>query len=153
MTGAADTVAVERSIWINAAREKAWRAVTEPEHLNQWYATYYHWDIPNLYVGTTVTFYNKDDRADHQIATIAIVDPPRQFTVRWEPDRRFPAMTLVTTFRLEEENGGTRVTIHESGYEALPEDIRQEWFDATGGGYTMSMENLKSYLEGQKIPH
>jgi len=149
----ADTVAVERSIWINASRERVWRAVTEPEHLNQWYATYYHWEIPTLQVGTTVTFYNKDDKADRQIASIAVVDPPRQFTLRWQPDVRYPAMTLVTSFLLEEENGGTRVTISESGYEALPADVRQQWLDATGGGYTMSMANLKAYLEGQKLPH
>ena len=153
MTGTADTVAVERSIWINASCERAWRSVTEPEHLNQWYATYYHWEIPALQVGTTVTFYNKDNKADHQIANIEVVDPPRQFTLRWQPDKLYPAMTLVTTFLLAEENGGTRVTISESGYEALPEAERQQWFDATGGGYTMSMENLKAYLEGRKIPH
>lgn len=148
-----EQVAVERSIWINASRTRAWRAVTEPEHLNQWYATYYHWEIPALQVGTTVRFYNKDDNADHQIARIEVVDPPRKFTLRWEPDPRYPAMTLITTFMLEEENGGTRVTISESGYEALPDDVRQTWFDATAGGYTMSMENLKAYLEGRKVPH
>ena len=148
-----ETIAVERSIWVATSREKAWRAVTEPEQLNQWYATYYHWDIPNLQVGTTVKFYNKDDANDMQVAKIEIVDKPHQFTVRWQPDKLYPAMTLVTSFMLEEENGGTRVTISESGYEAIPADERQQWLDATGGGYSMSMENLKAHLEGRPIPH
>lgn len=60
---------------------------------------------------------------------------------------------MTTTFRLEEENGGTRVTIHESGYETIPETERQQWFDATASGYTMSMENLKAYLEGRSVPY
>lgn len=147
------TIAVERSIWIAAPRERAWHAVTEPEHLDQWYAAYYRWDIPSLQVGTTVKFYNKDDDTDVQIATIEIFDPPRQFTLRWQPDKQYPAMTLVTTFMLEEENGGTRVTISESGYEAIPDDERQQWFDATANGYTMSMENLKAHLEGRDLPY
>ncbi len=148
-----EKIAVERSIWIDAPRERVWQAVTEPKHLNQWYATYYHWDIPALHVGATVKFYNKDNHADMQIATIAIVDPPREFTVRWQPDKEYPAMTLTTTFLLEEEDGGTRATIRESGYESLPDDVRQQWLDATGGGYTMSMENLKAHVEGRNLSY
>ena len=148
-----EAIAVERSIWIDTSRQKAWRAVTEPEQLNKWYATYYHWDIPNLQVGTQVKFYNKADVNDMQIAKIEVADAPRQFTVRWQPDKLYPAMILFTTFKLEDENGGTRVTIIESGYEAIPAAERQQWLDATGGGYTMSMENLKAHLEGRAIPH
>jgi uncharacterized protein YndB with AHSA1/START domain len=147
------TLAVERSIWIAAPRERAWEAVTEPEHLDQWYATHYRWEIPALQVGTTVKFYHKDDNSDMQIATIEVVDPPRQFTLRWQPDKQYPAMTLITTFMLEDENDGTRVAISASGYEAVPEDERQQWIAATGGGYTMSMENLKAYLEGRDLPY
>jgi uncharacterized protein YndB with AHSA1/START domain len=148
-----EKLAVERSIWIAAPRERAWRAVTEPEQLDQWYATYYRWEIPALQVGTTIKFYNKDDDTDIQLATIEVVDPPRQFTLRWQPNQQYPATTLITTFLLEEENGGTRVTISESGYESLPDDERQQWLDATGAGYTMSMENLKAHLEGRSIPY
>jgi uncharacterized protein YndB with AHSA1/START domain len=148
-----EKVAVERSIWINVPPVQAWRAVTEPEQLNQWYATYYRWDIPTLEVGETVKFYNKDDATDMQVATIEVINPLREFTLRWQPDTVYPAMTLVTTFMLEEENGGTRATIIESGYEALSGDERQQWLDATGGGYSMSMENLKALLEGKPIPH
>jgi uncharacterized protein YndB with AHSA1/START domain len=148
-------IAVERSIWIDAPRERAWRAVTEPEHLDKWYATYYRWDIPALAVGATVRFYGKDATAhtDVQTATIETVDPPRQFTLRWQADPKYPAVSLVTSFLLADENGGTRMTIHESGYEDVPEDERQSWLDATGGGYGMSVENLKAYLEGRPLPH
>ena len=148
-----EAIAVERSIWIATSIERAWQAVTDPQQLNRWYATYYHWDIPSLQVGATVKFYNKDNPEDHQIATIEVVDPLQQFTLRWQPDRQYPEVTLVTSFLLAEENDGTRVTIHESGYEALSDDLRQQWLDATGNGYTMSMENLKAFLEGRSIPH
>ncbi len=148
-----EKIAVERSVWINTTPERAWQAVTKPEQLNQWYATYYHWSIPALEIGTTVKFYNKDDDTDMQVAKIEVVNPPREFTLRWQPDQTYPAMSLITSFLIQAENDGTRVTISESGYEWLPDDVRQKWFDATSGGYTLSMENLKGYLEGHAIPH
>jgi uncharacterized protein YndB with AHSA1/START domain len=143
-------VTVEHSIWINAPRERAWLAVTDPKQLTQWYATQFAWEIPSLQVGAVIKFYNAADDIVH--ATIEVVDPPHQFTVRWEPDKTYPAMTLVTSFILEEENGGTRATITESGYEALPEAERQAWVDATDGGYSMSIENLKAHVEGRSLP-
>ena len=92
------TLAVERIIWIAAARDKAWRAVTEAEHLDKWYATFYRWHIPALEVGTTVKFYNKDNEADLQVATIEVVNPPAQFTLRWQPSADYPDVSLVTSF-------------------------------------------------------
>ena len=150
-----EKVAVERSIWVAAQPERAWQAVTEPEHLDRWYATYYRWEIPALQVGAPVKFYGKDadTQADIQLATIEVIDPPHQFTLRWQSSQEYPAVSLVTSFLLAEEKGGTRVTIHESGYENVPEDERQQWLDNTGHGYSMSMENLKAHLEGRPIPH
>jgi uncharacterized protein YndB with AHSA1/START domain len=140
---------VERSIWIAAPRERVWQAVTDPQQLEQWYATNFKWEIPALEVGATVTFYHSD--TDILLATIEVVDLLRLFRLRWAPVEQ--GVVLVTSFLLEEENGGTRATITETGYDAVPEDQRQQWLDSTGAGYTMSMENLKAYLEGRLIPH
>jgi uncharacterized protein YndB with AHSA1/START domain len=150
-----EAIAIERSVWIAVPREQAWQAVTQPQHLDQWYATFYRWDIPALQVGAPVRFYGKDPdtASDIQTATIEVVDPPREFTLRWQSPDGYPTVALVTSFRLVEENGGTRVTIHESGYENVPEAERQDWLDATGGGYGMSVENLKAHLEGRPLPY
>ena len=32
-----ETMAVERSIWIKAPRQRIWQAVTDPEQLVQWF--------------------------------------------------------------------------------------------------------------------
>ena len=127
-----EKIAVERSIWINASLEQAWGAVTEPEQLNRWYATDYHWDIPRLKTGRNVRFYNKHDDSDAQVARIEVVDPLREFTLRWKPHPQYPVVSLVTSFLLEAESAGTRVTIRESGYEAVADDERQQWLDACG---------------------
>ena len=146
-----EPIAVERSVWIEAPIERAWKAVTEAEQLGAWYAPSFRWEIPALDVGTRVKFYNSE--SEILLATIEVIDPMRQFSLRWDPMADYGAVELVTTFWLAEENGGTRVTIHETGYEAVLEDERQQWLDSTGHGYGMSMENLKAYLEGKPIPH
>jgi uncharacterized protein YndB with AHSA1/START domain len=141
-----EKIAVERSIWIDASMQRAWRAVTEAEQLSKWYATNYDWEIPKLAVGATVKFHNSD--TEILLATIEVLDPPYEFVLRWhmEPE-------MITTFLLKEVNGGTQVTIHETGYELMSSEERDPWFEQAGAGYTMSMENLKAHLEGRELPH
>ncbi|HET9224863.1 MAG TPA: SRPBCC domain-containing protein, partial [Roseiflexaceae bacterium] len=117
----------------------------EPAQLERWYAPGCPWAIPELHVGATVRFYHTDTEV--LLATIEVVAPLRRLTLRWQPDQVYPATTLVTTFLLAEENGGTRITIIEAGYESLPEDVRQHRLDETAEGYSGSLEQLKAYLE------
>ena len=140
-----EMLAVERAIWINANRENVWRAITDPEQLEQWYAPGCPWEIPALQVGTTVKFYNTD--TDIQFARIEVVDPLQEFTLRWQFDEEDPNTTLVNTFRLEEENDGTRVTMTQAGYESLPEGVRQQQIEQDEEAYTAIVEGLKGYVE------
>jgi hypothetical protein len=54
---------------------------------------------------------------------------------------------IVTTFLLEEENGGTSLILSESGYES------REQAKPTEEGYAMSLKNLKAHLEGRELPY
>jgi uncharacterized protein YndB with AHSA1/START domain len=146
-----EPVTVERTIWIATTRERAWQAVTDPVQLSKWYATNFKWEIPALEIGATVKFHNSE--TDIPVATIQVLDPPRQFSLRWEPDASFADVILITTILLTEENGGTRVTLIESGYEAVPENERQQWLDRSGEGYSMSVQNLKALLENTPLPY
>lgn len=137
---------VESTVWLNTPIEKAWKAVTDPAQLEHWYAPGCPWEIPALQVGATIKFHNT--QTETLSATIEALKPPHQFTLRWYPDTDYPTLTLVTSFRLQAENGGTAVTIHETGYEALPDAIRQKWMDDTQSGYSDSLAILKSHVEG-----
>jgi len=154
-----EKIAVERSIWIDAPVGQVWEAVTDPGKLGEWYAPGSPWKIPLLEAGAVVEFHHSPN-AHHSgsevtvlKATIVKLDPPREISLRWEPDATYPDLVLVTTFTLIEENGGTRATIGESGYEAVPADERQAWLDSISSGYGMSMENLKALVEGREVPH
>jgi uncharacterized protein YndB with AHSA1/START domain len=140
-----ETVAVERSVLINAPRERVWRAITDPAQLEQWYAPGCPWEIPELQAGKTIKFHNTD--TDIQLATIEVVEPLREFTLRWQLDPMHPGLTLTNTFRLEPENDSTRVTVSQAGYEALPEGMRQEQLSMDEGAYAAIAESLKDYVE------
>jgi uncharacterized protein YndB with AHSA1/START domain len=146
-----NTLAAERTIWIDANRESVWYAITDAKQLDQWYAPGSTWEMPTLKVGATVWFHHLS--SETLTATIDVYEPMDEFVLRWQPDKTYPELVLVTTFFLEAEAGGTRVTINECGYSALPAEIRQEWVDGTNEGYGMSMENLKAHVEGRRIPH
>jgi uncharacterized protein YndB with AHSA1/START domain len=139
-----EPLAVERSVWIAATRERVWRAITDANQINQWWGGDDHWEIPALQVGATITFGHGDDR---MIATLAVVDPPRQLTINWPPQPQYHAVAMSTSYRLDEEEGGTRVVVIETGFEALPDDIRAQRFDSTAQGYETVLADLKAYVE------
>lgn len=43
------------------------------------------------------------------------------------------------------------MTVTETGFEALPDAIRQERVDKTAEGYATVLEGLKAYVEGKII--
>lgn len=138
----ADTT-VTRDIWINAPRERVWGAITNADTIMKWWGD--TWVIHRLEVGGLIEFGRPGDMLN---ATIAVLDPPRQFSIHWPSQPNYQAANAYTIFDLAEENGGTRITVTETGYEALSGAERQERMDSTGSGYTKVLANLKAYVEG-----
>ena len=127
-----------------------WPAITEPARLEQWYAVGCPWEIPEPRVGATVKFYNTPE--DVLTAVIETLDAPCLWALRWLPAESAPESALVTRFRLEPENGGTRGHGREAGYETLPEAGRREWKAQAGAGYEQSLKDLAALLERQLAP-
>lgn len=146
-----EQLTVVRTIWIQASRERVWAAVTEAEQLSRWYSPGSPWEIPSLKAGAVVLFHHSPNRYHSGMevvtlrATIETVDPLHRFAVRWEYEES--DVDMLTTFILTEENGGTKVTITETGYET------QQQLKQTEEGYGMSLENLKAHMEGRELPY
>ena len=141
-----ETLSVTRSTLIPAPPERVWHAVTEPSELEKWYAPGCPWEIPELALGATVRFFNTPE--DIQTATIVVLEPGRELTLRWHPGPQEPGAEIVTSFRLEAVDGGTRVTIYESGYDTLPGDVGPALAAQAGEGYAAALASLKARLEG-----
>lgn len=65
--------------------------------------------------GATVKFYNTPE--DVLTAVIETLDAPRLWALQWRLAESAPESALLTSFRLEPENGGRRVTVREAGSE------------------------------------
>ena len=140
-----ETISIERSLFIAAAPERVWRAITEPALLERWYAPGCPWEIPALKAGAEVRFHNTPDEV--LAATIAVVVAPRELTLRWQASPDQPGATVTTSFRLAAEAGGTRVSIHEWGFETLPAGQGPAQAAQAAEGYTASLAALKALLE------
>lgn len=142
---------VEQSIWVQVSLKRAWEAVTEGEELSKWYSPGSPWDVAELSPGAVVYFHHvpNEYQAGTEIVTLRAiieeVEPLQRFALRWEFS--VPDYEMITTFLTAEEEGGTRVTITETGYES------KEQARPTEEGYAMSLENLQAHLEGRSLPY
>ena len=114
-----EQVKVERSIWIDAPRERVWQAITDPADLAKWL-------LPpalgaDMQCDANDTILVSMGGMEIPIAVLEEVDAPRQVRSYGLPDH-----VISITYLLEEENGGTRVTVTMSGFEKLPVDARQD---------------------------
>ena len=138
-------------IWIAAPRDKTWNAITNSEHIRHWWGAEGYAEITELSPGASIKFNTGDGPI---FPTIRVVDPPHQFVYEWPPHPRYFSVPFVTSYTLDEENGGTRVTFSESGFDAWPDDeARRARYDRISGEFRMVLENLKAYLEGRDLPH
>ncbi len=137
-----EPVTVERSLWIAAPPERVWRAITDAKEIEAWFSPGSPWEISELAEGGTVVWHADGEDAVH---VIQLVEPPRRFAYRYEPAP--PETPLTTTYTLDDENGGTRVTVRETGYELVPAELRQKRVDGSLAGYDQALAGLKRYIE------
>ena len=136
-----DAITIQRSIWIDAPRERVWQAVSDPAQITAWFAPGTDFLMENDRISILM------DGNYIEVALIEVNDPPHQLTTRSLPDK-----ILATTYTLEEENNGTRFTVTETGFEALPEEERKQRMEQDSGGWNMALENLKAYIDGRSLP-
>jgi uncharacterized protein YndB with AHSA1/START domain len=145
------TFAVERSIWIAAPRERVWHAITDPAQLEQWYSPGTSWRLSALEAGGRLFVPNPETGAEQHTQVIELVDPPHRLVMRSAPE---PAGTAeVTAYTLQEEHGGTRLTVTNSGYELAPEEERWSAMEQNAFGFGMMLENLQAHIEGKSLPY
>lgn len=142
--------AVERSIWIAAPRERVWSAITDPIQLESWFSPGTSWKLTALEAGGRLFIPEPETGDETNVQVIQLVDPPQRFVTHSLPAS--PGSSEVTAYFLQEERGGTRLTITNSGYELLPADGRWSAMEQNAFGFGMMLENLRAYIENQDLP-
>lgn len=152
-TTTTSTDRIEKQIVLDAPRSRVWRALTDVEQFNAWFGVALTSPFaPGAEVSGQITFRGYE----HVTMTIRIetMEPERFFSFRWHPyaiepgvDYSAEPMTLVS-FTLEDVGAGTRLTIVESGFDAIPESRRAKAFSMNAAGWNGQAENIRKFLAG-----
>lgn len=142
---------VERSIWIKASCERVWQAVVDPQQLQQWFSPNTPWQLSALQVGGRFYVLNTETNAEQYVEIIELLDPPYQLVTRCLPEAP-DTIVKYKTYALQEESGGTRLTITLIGYEPEAEETRWNHMEQDTVGFGMMLQNLKASVEGEALP-
>ncbi|HRD29358.1 MAG TPA: SRPBCC family protein [Caulobacter sp.] len=143
---------IEKSIDLKASVARVWRALTDSAEFGAWFRV----DLDGPFVaGEEVRGRVTHPGYEHLVwkATVVRMDEPTLFAFTWHPyavdadvDYDSEPPTLVE-FRLEALADGVRLTICESGFDALPAERRDEAFLRNSGGWTAQVENIRAHVE------
>jgi len=153
---------IEKKITLRAPVSRVWRAVSDAREFGAWFGV--EFDDP-FTAGARVTGRIKPTQADPEVAklqephagkafdfTIDRIEPEHLFSFRWHPFAVEPGVdyskepaTLVV-FELAEVDGGTLLTITESGFDRIPLERRAKAFAANEGGWEHQTKLIEKYL-------
>ena len=142
---------IEKHAVLRAPRERVWRALTTAGEFGTWFGVKFDSDFrPGASIRGQLTIPRYADLTLE--IRVERIEPQHHFSYRWHPYAVDPAkdystepMTLVE-FTLEETDGGTALTIVESGFDRLPLERRAEAFRMNDGGWVGQIKNLERHV-------
>ena len=157
-----DTDRIEKKVLLRAPRERVWRAISDARQFGSWFGV--EFDGPFV-AGATTIGKLVPTTVDAEVAqrqkqyqgfkfefAIDRIEPQRLFSFRWHPFAVEPGVdyskepaTLVT-FELQEEAGGTMLTVTESGFDRIPLERRAKAFAANQQGWATQIKMIEKYL-------
>lgn len=153
---------ITKQIVLRAPLQRVWHAISDSRQFGRWFGV----DFAGPFVaGQPLQGRIRPTEVDPEVAKsqepfkgvafeiqIEAITPMQRFAFRWHPfavdksvDLRAEPMTLVE-FLLEEAAGGTRLTIHESGFAQLPEARRAVAFGRNEGGWSAQVKLVEKFL-------
>jgi len=155
MNAITNTNVIQKKIELKAPISRVWRALTDYREFSTWFGV----DLKDEFaVGKTVSGRINHPGYDHTWdATFKKIEPEHYLSLTWHPcggdktiDYSKETPTLVE-FQLEQKNGGTLLTVTESGFDNLPSHRRAEAFAGNDAGWTVQLGRISNYLEHGKV--
>jgi uncharacterized protein YndB with AHSA1/START domain len=139
---------IERSVVVGAPQERVWKAITTPEHISKWFI---RMEFERLEVGQRIRYSwepHPSMNTTEAWGEITIVEPIDRFGFNGQIDPPRPEITetIITLATIPE---GTRITVTETGFEALPDGLRQKRYEDNIGGWKVTLEQLAAYLNAE----
>jgi uncharacterized protein YndB with AHSA1/START domain len=142
---------IEKRVTLRAPRARVWRALTNAEEFGAWFGAKLEGEFAEgatMRGRITIKGYEHVQMEMH----VERIQPERLFSYRWHPyaidakvDYSAEPTTLVE-FRLDEAEGGTLLTIVESGFDRLPASRRAEAFRMNDAGWTGQAKNIERHV-------
>lgn len=144
---------IDRSIDIAAPPERVWRALTSTKELSEWFKMIIEGEIaPGQQVWMTVTQQGEYHGMRFPVKIVEMTRP-RRFVWQWHPGAVDPKMDYAkepqttVTFTLEPSGGGTRLSVAETGFDAIALERRAKAFKENTQGWAEVLVWLQKYAE------
>ena len=149
------TDSIEQTVEIAAPRQRVWQALTDHEEFGTWFRVALDGPfVPGA--ASTGRITNPGVEGVQWKAEIVEMTAPSYFAFRWhpygiDPDYDYSGETpTLVEFRLEETGTGTRITVRESGFEAIPAHRMPKAREMNERGWRMQMQNIKAHVETRR---
>jgi uncharacterized protein YndB with AHSA1/START domain len=146
---------IVKEILLEAPLSWVWKAISDAQEFGEWFNVDMSGQTfqPGQPVHAKMTYPGYEGMPFEIV--VAHVEPERLFSFRWHPysgdpdyDDSGEPMTLVE-FEVEEVDGGTKLTVTESGFDNISLARRAEAFRMNSEGWGIQVENVRKYVEGQ----
>ena len=143
---------IEKVIDLAAPVARVWQAITDHREFGEWFRV----RLNNPFkVGVTTTGNITYPGHEHVkwVSVTEQMDDERLFAFSWppgsvDPDTEYDENAKVLVeFRLEPTEGGTRLTITETGFQQFPESKRLDILRSNVEGWEIQAKNVAAYVE------
>ena len=145
---------IERKILLKAPRKRVWQALSNAEEFGKWFGVKLQGKVfaPGQRTQGQVT-YPGYEHINFDV-TVERVESERLLSWRWHPapvekgvDYSAEPTTLVV-FELKDVEGGTLLSVVESGFDKVPPHRRLEAFRQNSEGWDGQMKNIENHVAG-----
>ena len=139
-----------KTVELRAPIARVWRALTDYKEFGHWFRV--DLDQPFQAGGTsTGQMTYPGHEGTPWLVYVDRMEPERLFSFRWYDSENGSKQSddqpaLLVEFQLEDIPNGTRLTITESGFSALPHPRRIELMRGNEEGWTIQADNLDRHL-------
>ncbi len=162
MDGVSVSDRIEKKIVLRAPRARVWRAISDAREFGAWFGVAFEGPfvageamkgkmVPTK-VDEDVAKMQKPHEGKPFDCTVDRIEPEHHFSFRWHPFAIEPGVdyskepTTLVVFELTDLDGGTLLTITESGFDRVPLARRAAAFAANDGGWTHQGLLVAKYL-------
>ena len=148
----ASTDRIERKILLKAPRSRVWRALSDAAEFGAWFGVDFKGKtfVAGKPVQGKVTY----PGYKHVVMEVQIerMERERLLSWRWHPAAIDPSVdysqepTTLVVFELEEVDGGTLLTVVESGLDKIPLARRATVFRLNSSGWDEQMRNVEKHV-------